>query len=111
IISSTAGTPVGRDAVDMDGGARYGWTGGRPCDASQPLRRLGHGAEQRAALVHGLVPFLFRVGIEHDAGAGLHVQAAALDDRGTDRDRGIGVAVPADVADRAGVDVALDRLE
>src|SRR5690606_18530020 len=73
--------------------------------------RLGHGAEQRAALVHGLVPLLVRIGVVDDAGARLHVQAAALDHRGTDRDRGIGVAVPADVADRAGVDVALDRLE
>src|SRR5690606_33198636 len=73
--------------------------------------RLGHGAEQRAALVHGLVPLLVRIGVVDDAGAGLHVQAAVLDHRGADRDGGVGVAVPADVADRAGIDVALDRLQ
>src|SRR5258706_14551545 len=74
---------------------------------SQPARRLRDGSEQCAALVHRLFPFGARIGVVDDAAAGLHVQATVLDHRRADRDRSVGIAPPADVADRAGVDVAL----
>src|SRR6185312_13869786 len=70
-----------------------------------------HRAEQCATLAHGLLPLGGGIGVVDDAGACLHVQAAVLDHRGTDRDGGVGVAPPADPADRAGVDVALVRFE
>src|SRR3546814_10233690 len=80
-----------------------------PTGSSQSPRRLGHCPEQRTTLAHRLLPLLHRIGVVDDAGAGLHVQAAALDHRGADRDRHVGVAVPAQVTDRAPVPVALDR--
>src|SRR5690606_21122888 len=46
-----------------------------------------------------------------DARAGLHVQAAVLDDRGADGDGHVRIPVPADVADAAGIHVAPDRLQ
>lgn len=52
--------------------------------------------EPGAALVHGLAPFLARVGVINVAGAGLHMQAAALDDGGADGDGGVGIKVPAE---------------
>src|SRR3546814_9838596 len=66
-----------------------------PTVSSQSPRRLGHCPEQRTTLAHRLLPLLHRIGVVDDAGAGLHVQAAALDHRGADRDRHVGVAVPA----------------
>jgi hypothetical protein len=77
----------------------------------QPAGGIGHRAEQGAALVHGFFPLGGGVGIVHDAGTGLHMQATVLDHRGADGDGGVGVALPADVADRTGVDVALDRFQ
>src|SRR3546814_10016402 len=72
-----------------------------PTGSSQSPRRLGHCPEQRTTLAHRLLPLLHRIGVVDDAGAGLHVQAAALDHRGADRDRHVGVAVPAQVTDRS----------
>src|SRR5690606_19508279 len=57
------------------------------------------------------VPFGPGNGIVDDAGAGLDVQHAVLDDGGADGDGGIHVAVPGQVADRTRVDAALDRLQ
>src|SRR3546814_15346152 len=79
-----------------------------PPGSSQPPRRLGDRAEQRTALAHRLLPLLHGVGVVDDAGAGLHVQAAALDPRGADRDPHVGLAVPAPVTDPARVPLSLD---
>src|SRR5688500_8583716 len=78
---------------------------------SQTPRRFGHRPEQGAAFVHGLFPLRLRVGVVDHAAAGLDIEAPVLDHRGADGDRGVGVAVPTDVADRAGIHVALDRFE
>ncbi len=67
--------------------------------------------KQRPPLAHRLPPFLCRIGIKHDPRASLHVQAAVLDHGGADGDAGVGVAVPAQIPDAAGIDVALDRFE
>src|ERR1700761_4664444 len=82
--------------------------------SSGPVR-LGAGdldrAEDRARLVHRLVPLVVRLRVDDGAAAGLHVHAAVLDHDGADVDRRVEVAVPAQVADRAAVAAALDRLE
>src|SRR5690606_29164507 len=59
----------------------------------------------------GFLPLLRGIGVVDDPGTGLDVQLPVLDHRGADSDRGVGVAVPADVADGAGIDVAPDRLQ
>src|SRR5690606_18934232 len=46
-----------------------------------------------------------------DAAPGLDVELAVLDHRSADGDRGVHVAVPAEVTHRAAVDAALDRLQ
>jgi hypothetical protein len=69
------------------------------------------GAQHGAGLVLRFLPFGSRVGIGDDAGAGLHVQLAVLDDGGADGDRQIHVAVETEVTDGAGVDAALDRFQ
>src|SRR3546814_20618515 len=79
-----------------------------PTGSSQSPRRLGHCPEQRTTLAHRLLPLLHRIGVVDDAGAGLHVPAAALDHRGADRDRHVGVAVPAQVTAPPRVHDALD---
>lgn len=51
-----------------------------------------------AAPVHGFVRLLAGVGVADDADAGLHLQAAILDHRGTDGDSGIGIVMTARAA-------------
>ena len=56
-------------------------------------------------------PFRARIGVRHDSGRSLHVQAPVFHHRGPDRDRHVHVAIEAEVADRAAIDPALDRLQ
>src|ERR1700754_3105348 len=77
----------------------------------EALGGLGDCAEQCAAFVHGFFPLGGRVGVVDDAAAGLHVQAAVLDHGGADGDGRIRIAPPAQPADGAGVDVALERFQ
>ena len=69
------------------------------------------GAEDRLRLVHRLVVLVGGLGVGDRAAAGLDVDLAVLDDDGADVDRGVEVAVPGEVADRAAVGAALVRLE
>jgi hypothetical protein len=67
--------------------------------------------EQRPAFVHGLLPLLFRNGIGDDAATGLNMQHPILENGGANGDGGIHIAGPRQIADRAGVNPALDRLQ
>src|ERR1700753_2105311 len=77
--------------------------------------RLGAGdldrAEDGAGLVDGLVPLVARLRVDDGAAAGLHVETAILDHDGANVDRRVEAPVPEEVADRAAVATALDRLE
>src|SRR6266487_2736588 len=73
----------------------------RHLDRAQHALRLGLGLGE---LVLGL-------GVGHRAAAGLDVGDAVLDDDRADVDAGVEVAGVAEVADRATVSAALDRLE
>src|ERR1700704_3404254 len=59
--------------------------------AREALGFLG-GAEQRLGLVHAFLLLGLRIGIGNDAGAGLHIHGAVLDERGAQHDRGVHVA-------------------
>ena len=80
----------------------------------RPVRLLAgqlDGAEDRLRLVDRLVVLVGRLGVGDGAAARLDVDLAVLDDDGADVDRGVEVAVPGEVADRAAVGAALDRLQ
>src|SRR5215468_6333035 len=59
--------------------------------AGEALRLLG-GAEQRLGLVDAFLLLGLRIGIGDDAGAGLHVHRAVLDQRGAQHDAAVHVA-------------------
>src|SRR5665647_1230946 len=69
------------------------------------------GAEDRSRLVHRLGVLVGGLGVGDGAAASLDMELAVLGDDGADVDRGVEVAVPGEVADRAAVGAALDRLE
>src|SRR4051794_5077025 len=71
------------------------------------LNRAHHAARLRARLLVLVV----RLGVGDRAAAGLDVGGAVLADDGADADAGVEVARVAEVADRAAVRAALDRLE
>ncbi len=64
-------------------------------EKSKSAHSLRHRAEQRTPLVHGFLVLGRGIGVVHDAGAGLDVQAGVLGHGGTDRDGGIRIAPPA----------------
>src|SRR5215813_12957420 len=82
-----------------------------------PLRGAGEaarllcGAEQGLGLVDAFLLLEARVGIRHDAGAGLHIEHAVLDQRGAQRDAGVHLAGGREIADAAGVEAALLLLQ
>ena len=65
-------------------------------------QRLHH----RPRLVDGFLVFAGRVRIGHDAGAGLEVCFASFQDRGSQDDAGIDVAIESDITDGAGITAA-----
>ena len=67
--------------------------------------------EDRLRLVHRLAVLEVGLGVRDRAAARLDVGDAVLDDDGADVDRGVEVAVEAEVADRAAVGAALVGLE
>src|ERR1700730_14119610 len=81
-----------------------------PCRAGEALGFLG-GAEQRLGLVDAFLLLGLRIGIGDDAGAGLHVHHAVLDQRGAHHDAAVELAGGGEIADRAGVEPALLLLE
>ena len=96
-------TPTASSATGTGCATDYSQSGWRP--ASSIARSTACGLRHRlAVLVRG-----HRVGDR--AAAGLHVRDAVLDDDGADVDRGVELAGVAEVADRAAVAAALDRLE
>ena len=60
--------------------------------AVETVLNLFRCAHHGTCLVFGFQPFRFWHGVGHDAGAGLHVQHAVLDDAGADGDRNIHLA-------------------
>src|SRR5712691_11491854 len=68
--------------------------------AGEPLRLLG-GAEQRLGLVDAFLLLGFRIGIGDDAGAGLDVHGAVLDQRRAQHDAAVELAGDREIADRA----------
>ncbi len=68
-------------------------------------------AEQRLGLVDAFLLLGLRIGIRHDAGAGLHVHGAVLDQRGAQDDAAVELAGRGKIADRPGVEPALVVLE
>ena len=83
----------------------------------QPRARrfeLARGVERpnhRARLVDRFVEFGGGIGIRDHAAARLNVYAIVLDQQRAQRDRSIGVAGVAEIADRAGIDAAPHRFE
>src|SRR5262249_22048917 len=82
-----------------------------------PARRAGEalgllgGAEQGLGLVDAFLLLGFGVGIGDDAGAGLHVHGAVLDQGGTQDDAAVELASGGEIADRASIESALLLLE
>ena len=64
---------------------------------------------QCPSLVHGLFPFQFRNRIGHYACTSLHMQHAVFNHSGTNGNRGIHIATPADIANSSAIDSALNR--
>ena len=80
-------------------------------DRLQATAGLCHRPENSPPLVHGFFPFIRRDGVRDNAGTSLDVQDFIPDDGCPDGDCGIHVAGPADVADCAGINSPLDRLQ
>ena len=106
---------MGEDARSGEAGKRGRHRAGPLVPRSLPpsLRaRQRQRQQHRPRLGLGLPPFGGGIGVGDDAGAGLDPGPAAPHDAGADGDRGIQRAgAPADVADRAGVGSAPDRLQ
>src|SRR5216684_2199657 len=81
-----------------------------PRRAGEPLRLLGR-AEQRLGLVDAFLLLGLRIGVGDDAGAGLHVHYAVLDQRGAQHDAAVELAGGGEIADRTGVEPALLLLQ
>src|SRR5256714_6309318 len=80
------------------------------CRARESARFL-RCAEERLGLVDTFLLLGLRIGIGHDAGAGLHVHHAVLHQRGAQHDGGVHLAGGGEIADRAGVESALVLLQ
>ena len=78
----------------------------------RPAARASSIAPHHAARLGArLLVLVVGLGVGDGAAAGLHVRDAVLDDDGADADAGVEVARVGEVADRAAVGAALDRLE
>src|ERR1041385_84932 len=73
--------------------------------------RLFGSAEQRLGLVDAFLLLERRITVSDDAGAGLHIHGAVLDQRGAQHDAGIHLAGRREIADAAGIEPALFLLE
>src|SRR5215470_7675900 len=78
--------------------------------AGEAARLLG-GAEQRLRLVDAFLLLVLRIGVGDHAGAGLHVHAAVLDERGAQHDAGVHLAGGGEIADAARIEAALLLLQ
>src|SRR5579863_2261040 len=56
------------------------------------------GSEQCLCLVDAFLLFELRIGVSHDAGAGLHIHDAVFDERGAQHDAGIHVCAGREIA-------------
>src|SRR5262249_56862 len=74
--------------------------------AGEAARLLG-GAKQRLGLVYAFLLLGGGIGIGDDAGAGLHVDRAVLDQRGAQHDAGVHLAGGGEIADAPGIEAAL----
>src|SRR6266571_8520741 len=77
----------------------------------QPSFGQFDGFHDRHSLIDRFLPFGRRIGIGHDAGSGLEMDPAVLDDQGAYRDAQIHIAGEREVADRASIDFTPDRLQ
>src|SRR4051812_23699526 len=82
-----------------------------PSGRAREAARLFGGAEQSLGLVDAFLLLGFRIGIRDDAGAGLDVHRAVLDQRGAQHDGGVHPASGGEIADRAGIEPALLLLQ
>src|SRR6478609_3512454 len=73
--------------------------------------RSGYGGHHAHGFVDAFLVFGFGGAVGDDAGAGLDVGFAVLEDDGAEGNAGVAVAVEAEVADGAGVDAAFAFFE
>ena len=81
---------------------------GRASQAGKTHGLIG-GAEQGLGLVDAFLMLVFGNAVGDDAGAGLDIHLAVLDDGGAQHDAGVHVAIGGEIADAAGIDAALAR--
>src|SRR6516225_6030800 len=97
-------------AVVLSGPTRASWLLSPPRRARKAFG-LFRGAEQRFGLVDAFLLLALGVGIGDDAGAGLDIHHAVLDQRRTQHDAAVELACGGEIAHRSGIEPALVRFE